>query len=182
MRLVARSFACLGLLCAGYALGSLQMGAPSFLHAEPQTDALPAAVRGRVSETDRAISDTMMMLQEEKRYVPAISAINAFATSVGGLDAVADLESGQGVDPETFAGLYAGEAVPEVREHLSRDAEGRMTYKNKVVRMYNASRLKQLFAARANFAPASAAGSKSASDAPKKGKDEAAGTEKSKDE
>jgi hypothetical protein len=95
-------------------------------------------------------------LQDEKRYVPAILGLNAFATTVGGVDAIADLESAQGVDPETFAGLYAGQAVPEVAEHLAHDAQGRVTYKGRVVRLYNPTRLKQLFAARVEFAPAGA--------------------------
>ena len=79
----------------------------------------------------------MQVLSDEKRYVPAIQGLNAFATSAGGVDAVADLESGQGVDPETFAGLYAGQALAEVAEHLGRDAEGHLTYKNKIVRIYS---------------------------------------------
>ena len=62
------------------------------------------------------------------------------------MDAVADLDSGQGVDPVTFAGLYAGRAIQEVADHLSYDEEGRLLYKNKVVRMYSIERLKRLFA------------------------------------
>jgi hypothetical protein len=120
----------------------------------------------------------MQMLQDEKRYVPAILGLNAFATSVGGVDAIADLESGQGVDPETFAGLYAGQAVPEVAEHLAHDAQGRVTYKSRIVRLYNPTRLRQLFAARGDFAPAGAATSaKRSSPAAKKG----AAKEKSED-
>jgi hypothetical protein len=108
------------------------------------------------------------MLQEEKRYVPAIQGLNAFATTVGGVDAIADLESGQGVDPETFAGLYAGQALAEVAESLARDAEGHLTYKNKIVRVYSSTRMRQLFAMRAEFAPPGAPSSKRPAAAPKK--------------
>jgi hypothetical protein len=179
MRGVARSLSCLGLLFAGYILGSLQFGRPSVLRAEPRSEPLPNAIRDRLRETDRALSETMQLLQDEKRYVPAIQGLNAFATSSGGVDAVADLESGQGVDPETFAGLYAGQALAELSEHLGRDAEGHVTYKNKIVRIYSPTRLRQLFAARAEFAPAAAASSKRPA-AAKKESDAAA--EKSKDE
>ncbi len=159
-------------------VGSLQFGRPSLLQAEPQAEALPNALRDRLRETDRALSETMQVLQDEKRYVPAIQGLNAFATSAGGVDAVADLESGQGVDPETFAGLYAGQALAEIAEHLARDAEGHVTYKNKVVRIYSLTRLKQLFAARAEFCRP--APRPSGQPRPKKETD--AAPEKSKDE
>lgn len=168
MRGVARTTVCLGFLSFGYLIGSLQVGPPAFLLAEPKSDSsLPAAVRDRLREVNRNLSETMQALQEEKRYMPAIQGVNSFATSVGGVDALGDLESGSGVDPETFAGLYAGQAVAEVAEHLSRDAEGHLTYKNKVVRMYNPTRMKQMFLARAEFAPAAAAPTKRAAPAKK---------------
>jgi hypothetical protein len=113
-------------------------------------------VRDKLRSTEQAVAEAMQMLQDEKRYVPAIVGLNAFATTVGGVDAIADLESGQGVDPETFAGLYAGQAVPEVAEHLAHDSQGRVTYKSRVVRLYNPTRLKQLFATRVELAPAGA--------------------------
>jgi hypothetical protein len=184
MRRITRSLSGLGLILFGYVLGSSQSGHPSILRAEPQaesqSESLPTAISARLRETDRALSDTMQVLADEKRYVPAIQGLNAFATSAGGVDAIADLESGQGVDPETFAGLYAGRALAEVAEHLGRDAEGHMTYKNKVVRMYSPTRLRSLFAARAEFVPAAATTS-SKRPADSKKETEAA-PEKSKDE
>jgi len=180
MRAIARSLFCLGFLLAGYFIGSLQLGRPSLLHAEQQAEPLPNVIRDRLRDTDRNLSETMQVLQDEKRYVPAIQGLNAFATSVGGVDAVADLESGQGVDPETFAGLYAGQALAEVAEHLARDAEGHMTYKNKIVRVYSSMRLRQLFSLRGEFAPIGAASTKRPAAAPKK--ETEAAPEKGKDE
>jgi hypothetical protein len=156
MSLIPRTVFCLCLLSIGYALGALQLAAPSPLRADPTADAIQGTVRDKLRSAEQALAEAMQMLQDEKRYVPAILGINAFATTVGGVDAIADLESGQGVDPETFAGLYAGQAIPEVAEHLAHDAQGRVTYKSRVVRLYNPTRLKQLFAARAEFAPAGA--------------------------
>jgi hypothetical protein len=156
MSWIPRTIFCIGLLALGYLLGALQLGAPSPLRADPTADAIQGAVRDKLRSAEQVLAEAMQMLQDEKRYVPAILGLNAFATSVGGVDAITDLESGQGVDPETFAGLYAGQAVPEVAEHLAHDAQGRVTYKGRVVRLYNPARLKQLFAARVEFAPAGA--------------------------
>ena len=181
MRGFVKWLSCLGLLLGGYVVGSLQLGRPSVLRAEQQAEPLPNAVRDRLREADRSLSETMQVLQDEKRYVPAIQGLNSLATSAGGVDAIADLESGQGVDPETFAGLYAGQAVAEVAEHLGRDPEGRVTYKNRVVRIYSAMRLRQLFAARAEFLPAGAVTSTKRSTAPAK-KEAEEGAEKSKDD
>jgi hypothetical protein len=156
MSWIPRTVFCFCFLFIGYALGALQFGAPSPLRADPTADAIQGTVRDKLRDADRAMAEAMQMLQDDKRYVPAILGLNAFATSVGGVDAMADLESGQGVDPETFAGLYAGQALPEVAEHLAHDAQGRVTYKSRMVRLYNPTRLKQLFAARVDFAPTGA--------------------------
>ena len=59
------------------------------------------------------------------------TAINAFLVLSGGGNALDDLESGHGVDPETFAALYAGLAIPEIGDHLAKDDQSRLTYKGK---------------------------------------------------
>jgi hypothetical protein len=162
MRRAVRLSSGLCLLGAGYVLGSLQIGGPSFLRAEPQSSApaqslsegIPEPVKVKLRDANRALADAIQALGEEKRYTPAIQGVNSFAASVGGVDSIADLESGQGVDPETFAGLLSGQALPEVAENLARNSEGRLTYKGKVIRIYSPTRLRQLFALRAEFAPA----------------------------
>jgi hypothetical protein len=177
----ARQFVyCFALFTAGYAAAWLPVSGTATLRAQSRSDAGASPVQERVRDADRAMADAMQALQDEKAYVPVISGLNAFAVSVGGVDAVADLESGQGVDPETFAGLYAGQVLPDLADRFSRDAEGRLTYRNKVVRMYNAVRLKQLFAARQEYLPVSASGPKKTAAAPKKEAEQ--GTEKAKDE
>ena len=81
--------------------------------------------------------------------------------SVGGIDVVRDLEEGRGVDPETFAALYAFEdqELPgtgrkervfkrfgvDVSQYLDTDENGRIRYKKKVVQLYSTERLNQLF-------------------------------------
>lgn len=81
----------------------------------------------------------------------AFGGMNYFAASVGGIDAERDLEEGRGVDPETFAALYADQASPKISEHLDFDAEGRLRYKKTVIRIYSRERLKQLFQRRENL-------------------------------
>jgi hypothetical protein len=83
-------------------------------------------------------------LKQEQKYVPATKSLNPYSVMVGGLDVVADLESGRGVDPYTFAGLYAGDATDEIAAQLTKDEDGRLLYKNRVIRMYPISRFKKL--------------------------------------
>jgi hypothetical protein len=182
MRWALRLVCCVAIFVAGYGAAWLPVSGTPDLRAQSKSDTAASAVHDRVRDADRALADAMQALQDEKLYVPAIAGLNAFAVSVGGVDAVADLESGQGVDPETFAGLYAGQALPELSDRFSRDAEGRLTYRNKVVRMYNATRVKQLFAARLEYVPLSAGGTKKAPTGSKKEKDGDQANEKAKDE
>lgn len=65
--------------------------------------------------------------------------------SVAGIDAVRDLEEGRGVDPETFAAIYADRATPEVTQNIDTDADGRKRYKGTVIRLYSKERLKEIF-------------------------------------
>jgi hypothetical protein len=150
MRTTIRWCGAIGLLVGGYALGASGILSPVAVQAQPAAEELELteATLEKYKTAYNALQATGQALQEEGRYVPAIQGVNAFAITAGGVDAVQDLETGRGVDPETFAGLYAGRAIEEVAQHLARDAEGRLTYKNRVVRIYPISRLQQLFAER----------------------------------
>ena len=64
---------------------------------------------------------------------------------MGGVNAEQDLEEGRGVDPETFAALYADMATPKIAEHLDYDEQGRLRYKKNVIRIYSKERLRTLF-------------------------------------
>lgn len=86
-----------------------------------------------------------MLTSENRRYQSATEGVNYFALSVGGVDAIRDLEEGRGVDPETFAGLYADRAIPEIAEHLTTDDNGRIRYKGNIVRLYSRERLQHTF-------------------------------------
>jgi hypothetical protein len=155
MKLYKRMALGTGLLTVGYLLGSL--GLFSAVRAQ-EGDAGPTddSVKKIVAAND-ALKAAIDQLKLESRYEVATKGINSYAVMVGGLNAKEDLESGRGVDPETFAALYT--AAYDVKKLnlkdetladwvdvslLDYDAEGRLTYQNKVVRIYPVSRLKKL--------------------------------------
>lgn len=116
----------------------------STVRAQDSLNRPPEDVMKKIVTAYEALKAAADALKNDNRYTPATKTINPYAVFVGGLNALDDLESGQGVDPLTFAGLYAGDAIDEILPHLSKDEEGRLTYKNRVVRLYPISRLKRL--------------------------------------
>jgi len=102
----------------------------------------------KIQLANDALKAATESLKNESLYVAATKPINVLGVLSGGINAVDDLESGRGVDPETFAALYADEATDDVKQHLGKDEDGRLTYKNKVVRIYPISRLKKMQAQR----------------------------------
>lgn len=139
----------LGLLLAGYVVGSVMpLIATTATAQQPAAPQLPDATVSRIREANDALKVAMEALKTDSLYVAATKSLNSLAVLGGGVNAIDDLEAGRGVDPVTFAGLYAGDAVDEVKDHLGFDAEGRVTYKNKVVRLYPISRLKKFYAQR----------------------------------
>lgn len=96
----------------------------------------------------RAAHDNLVSAREalklDGKYVAATESINPFIILAGGGNAIEDLESGRGIDPDTFISLYSGKAVEEVKVHLGWDVEGRLTYKNKTVRLLPVRKIMQL--------------------------------------
>jgi hypothetical protein len=127
----------------GYLLGSAQLiRLPSLLGQEgggPSDEA-----QKKIQAAYDALRAAQDALKQEGLHKPVTKSLNSYAVLAGGLDCERDLEEGKGVDPETFAALYAGDAVESIEPDLSRDEEGRLTYKNKVVRIYPISRLKRI--------------------------------------
>ena len=153
MQRIGTSLLVMTVLAAGYVAGSIGLLTPADLSAQGA-----AAAQGPSEDSVEKITssfDTMKTaasaLKREGRYETATRGLNLFAVSVGGLDVKGDLEKGRGVDPETFAALYAGLATTEIQEHIDRDSKGRVTYKGKVVQMYPIRRLTQLFKERLKY-------------------------------
>uniref|UniRef100_A0A7C2K1D7 Uncharacterized protein n=1 Tax=Schlesneria paludicola TaxID=360056 RepID=A0A7C2K1D7_9PLAN len=144
MRWTVRLLALLAVLACGYALGRLDASFVSTLSAQEDVAGPSEETARKILAANDALKAAMEGLKNESRYNPATKGMNVYAVLAGGIDALDDLESGRGVDPETFAALYADQATDEVAQHLSKDADGRLTYKNKLVRIYPISRLKKL--------------------------------------
>jgi hypothetical protein len=152
-----------GLLLLGYLLGSSHVFAPSALWAQGGAKAKPKAgeaqdtglsddTRTKIKAASDALKAAMEALEAEQRYKEsAIKGVNAFAVLSGGGSSLDDLKNNGGVDPETFAALYAGLASDRVVPDLGRDAEGKLTYKNRVVRMFPISRIRAAYARRAEI-------------------------------
>ena len=137
----------------GYLAGTSQTDSIQKVNAQGATaaNAPSDAVTKEISTVHTALQSAKDILSQEGRYVPATKTLNVSAIVAGGVDAVADLEAGRGVDPETFAALYADQASDDIRPEIGEDEHGRLTYKGKVIRMYSVSRLKQMYQERVRF-------------------------------
>lgn len=151
MSRLSQVFIGLILITVGYVLGASQSFQNEKLHAQQNSGAPSEETEDKIRRGVKLLADAQSGLEQENFMRTATKGVNTFAVSCGGVNALEDLEAGNGVDPETFAGLYAGLAKPDVATHLGRDDQGRITYKNKIVRMYAVSRLKKLFAARLKY-------------------------------
>ncbi|MBM83703.1 MAG: hypothetical protein CMJ78_24365 [Planctomycetaceae bacterium] len=141
----------IAIFSAGYFFGTQDIAAPKRLTAQDGADALSKDATDRIREAMTALSTAREVLEAEGRYTAVTKGVNCFAISVGGVDARADLEKNRGVDPETFAALYAGMAADDVADQLDKDEQGRLTYNGRVVRLYPISRLNALYKERLKF-------------------------------
>jgi hypothetical protein len=153
-----RKFSSIALLLgAGYLCGVVHTAIRS-AGAQPGTE-LSESTADKVREANAALQSAMQSLESENRYVGITIGPTAFLVLSGGGDAQADLESGNGVDPETFAALYAAMSIegedglidPTIKEALALDAEGRVTYNGEVVKLYNRQTLQEYFASRVQY-------------------------------
>jgi hypothetical protein len=134
------------MLTVGYLLGAIGGGDARTVTA--QDAGVTNSVRDKIVAANTALQQAADALKSEGQYETVTESVNAFLVLSGGGNAQQDLESGTGVDPETFAALYADQALPEIQENLARDADNRLTYNGKVVQMYSRSRLQRLYAER----------------------------------
>lgn len=150
MRIALRMGLALTLIAVGYVLGSVRIAAPEHLAAQDKpAEAGPSdETKNQIKGAYDALFTAQVSLENEKLYVPVVEGLNSFAVLAGGVDALADLKANRGVDPETFAALYAGKAAPDIAPDIATDAEGRLTYKSKVVKMYPISKIQKMLAER----------------------------------
>ena len=156
MKIAIRTLAIAALFAGGYFLGTQN----AFERSDANAQGLGADPDGMdeveiaITEANDAIKKVADLLEQDGRHVSASKTPNVSAILSGGVDAVSDLETGRGVDPETFAALYAEQATDEVAPHLDKDELGRLTYKGKVVRLYSISKLKKLYKMRMQYSGA----------------------------
>ncbi|MBX3444949.1 MAG: hypothetical protein KF774_21290 [Planctomyces sp.] len=103
---------------------------------------------GRIKAALLALNEAADALKADGQYETITEGPNAFLILSGGGSARQDLESGGGVDPETFAALYAGKALPEIQDQIARDDQGRLTFNGNVIQMYSRTTLERRYAER----------------------------------
>jgi len=135
-------------LVTGYLWGRFDATGVSLLSAQEGTVGPSDEAQRKILAAHEALKAAMEALKAESMYTPATRGMNVYGILTGGVNAIDDLEAGRGVDPETFADLYSDLANDEVQQHISKDADGRLTYKNKLIRIYPTSRLKRLYSQR----------------------------------
>ena len=136
------------LLATGYLLGVGGAFHARALTAQEASPEVSDNTQEKIRASQAALQEAADALRIDGRYESVTEDLNAFLILSGGGNAVADLESGNGVDPETFAALYAGQASPEILALLDFNDDGRLTYNGQVVRMYSRSRLRLIYANR----------------------------------
>ena len=140
-------FVCVSSVFAtGYFFGTAEVLKPHEVNAAQQlSKPLSSEILLTYKQSQVVLDSLSDMLSAERRHRAATEGENYFAVTMGGIDSIKDLEEGRGVDPETFAALYADRALPDVAQHLETDDNGRIRYKGNIVRLYSRERLKELF-------------------------------------
>ncbi|HCP13903.1 MAG TPA: hypothetical protein DIT89_16335 [Planctomycetaceae bacterium] len=137
------------LLAAGYVAGALTQPATlSAVSQDGSSNDVGQDVLKAYHAVSKSVKELNSLLSAGGQSSTVTSGVNFFSSSVGGVNAEQDLEEGRGVDPETFAALYADLATPQIAEHIDYDELGRLRYKKNVVRIYSRERLKALFSRR----------------------------------
>lgn len=136
------------MLAIGYVFGASGVLQPSAAMAQQAGGGLSADAENKIRAVNRALTEAVDQLRSEGKYTALTEEPNAFLVLCGGGDARLDLQEGNGIDPESFAALYAGRATPEVAAMLGKDDQGRITYEDKPIQMYSRSRLARFLAER----------------------------------
>ncbi len=139
-----------GVLAIGYLAGSSGLSLQG--RVEAQDAGSIAKPTPKVAAAFQALADAAESLKAEGKYETITQGTNAFLILTGGGSARADLESGSGVDPETYGALYAGLAIPELADQITKDDNGRLMFNGQVIQMYSKNKLQRTFANRLRLA------------------------------
>jgi hypothetical protein len=152
MRRWQSAFAYTGVLTLGYIAGVSGLGTTTPASAQEAAAATKPNVK--LGNAITAISEAADTLKTDGNYDTITQGTNAFLVLSGGGNAKADLESGQGVDPETYGALYAGLVIPELADQVTKDDNGRLVFNGQVIHMYSRSKLQRAYANRLKLAGA----------------------------
>jgi hypothetical protein len=141
----------LAMWTVGYWTGTRSFPEVSTLNAQESDSGLSTETATKVQAASESIKAAMDALQQDGKYEGLSETPNAFLVLSGGGNAMEDLTSGQGVDPESFAALYSGQVKQEVRLALSSDDQGRLLYNDQLIRLYSKTRLEKMFSERAKL-------------------------------
>lgn len=141
----------LALMTVGYWCGSGSISVQSQLTAQDGDAGLSEETAVKVQAAHESLKSAMDALQQDGKYEGLSDAPNSFLILSGGGNAMEDLQSGLGVDPESFAALHARRVKPEVLDALTTDDQGRLLYNDQLVRLYSRSRLEKMFAERSKL-------------------------------
>ena len=151
MRRWQSALAYTGVLTLGYIAGVSGLGTAP---AAAQEAAAATKPNIKVGAAISALSEAADGLKADGNYETITQGVNSFLVLSGGGNAKADLESGQGVDPETYGALYAGLVIPELAEQITKDDSGRLVFNGQIIHMYSKSKLQRVFANRLKLAGA----------------------------
>ena len=138
----------LAMLSVGYWCGSGALPMQASLTAQDADAGLSDDTATKIQAAHESLKSAMDALQQDGKYEGLSETPNSFLILSGGGNATEDLASGQGVDPESFAALYAGNVKPEVKDALTKDDQGRLLHNDQLVRLYSRTKLEQMFAER----------------------------------
>lgn len=138
----------LAMWSCGYWMGNGDLPEVPALTAQEDASGLSQETAIKIQAAHEALKSAMEALQQDGKYEGLSETPNAYLVLSGGGNAKDDLNSGQGVDPETFAALYARQVNQDILDGLTVDDQGRLLYNEQLIRLYSKSRLERTFAER----------------------------------
>jgi len=150
MRRWQSALAYTGVLSLGYLAGISGLFQSNHVTAQDKAPATKPNIKLAAAFT--ALNEAAESLKADGQYETITQGTNAFLILSGGGSAKADLESGSGVDPETYGALYAGLVAPEIVDQITKDNNGRLLFNGQTIQMYSKSKLQRVYANRLKLA------------------------------
>jgi len=138
-----------GVLTLGYVAGASGLSSSRPATAQDKISTKPSV---KLAAAITALSEAADSQKTDGNYEAITQGVNSFLVLAGGGNARADLESGGGVDPETYGALYAGLVIPELADQVTKDDNGRLVFNGQVIQMYSKTKLQRVYASRLKLA------------------------------